>query len=74
MSKNTKKELPGLKYFVDDQLRNPLYKDWLKKDRNDLTIARCYVCHKKISFSTAGQSAISDHDGGKKHRCPQEAT
>ena len=62
MSKNKKKELPGRKYFVDDWFRNPLYKDWLKKDPNDLTIARCYECHMKISLSTAGQSAISDHD------------
>ena len=67
-----KKELPGQKYFVDDRLRNPLYKDWLKKDPNDLTIARCYVCRKKVYLSTAGQSTISDHVVGKKHRCPQE--
>ena len=49
-------------------MRNPLYKYWLKKDPNYLTIARCYVCHKKISLSTAAQSAISDYGGGKKYR------
>ena len=67
MSKIKKKELPGQKYFVDDRLRNPLYKDWLKRDPNDLAIARCYVCRRKIYLSTAGQSTISDHVGGKKH-------
>ena len=67
MSKNKTKELPCQKYFVDDLLRNPVYKDWLEKDPNDLTIAWYYVCHKKISLSTAGQSAINDHGGGKKH-------
>ena len=62
-----KKELTGQKYFLNDWLRNPLYKDQLKKDPNDLIITRCYVCHKKISLSPAGQSVINDHGGGKKH-------
>ena len=39
MSKNKQKELPGQKYSFHDWLRNPLYKDCLKKDPNDLTIA-----------------------------------
>ena len=73
MSENKKKELRGQKYFVDDWFRNPLCKDWLKKDPNCLTIIRCYVCHIKISLSIASQSAISDHGGSKKRRCPQEA-
>ena len=71
MSKNKKKELPGQKYLVHYWSRNPIYKDWHRKDPNGLTIAQCYVFHKKISLSTAGQSAISDHGGGEKHRCPQ---
>ena len=50
-----KRELHGQKF------------DWLNKDPNDLTIARCYVCHKKISLSTAGRCATSDHVGGKKN-------
>ena len=67
MSKNKRKDSLGQKYFVDDWLWNPLYKDWLKEDQKDLTIARCYECHKKISLSTPSQSAISDHGSSKKH-------
>ena len=48
-------------------MRNPLHKGWLKKEPNDLIIARCYVSHEKISLSAAGQSAFSDHGGSKKH-------
>ena len=42
-----KKELPGQKYYFDDWLRN-LYKNWLKKDPNDLKLDVLYVTRKYL--------------------------
>ena len=34
------------KYFVDDWLKDPFFKDSLKKDDKSMKRARCTVCHK----------------------------
>ena len=66
MSEGTK-TVTKQKKFVDEWLSDPQFKDWLRKDANDNTIARCFICSAKISLSTAGRSALTDHGKGKKH-------
>jgi len=66
MSKE-KKKITKQKVFVDQWLSDPQLKEWLHKDKNDSTIARCFVCPAKISLSTAGRSALIEHGKGKKH-------
>ena len=42
------------KYFVDDSLKDLLFKDWLKKDDKFAKGARCTVCRKTFELSSAG--------------------
>ena len=55
------------KYFIDDWLQDEAFSDWLVKDKNDSTKARCSVCHKTIEFSFIGLSALTDHAKEMKH-------
>ena len=41
-------------YFVDDWLKDPLFKDWLKKDDKSTKRARCTICHKTFELPSAG--------------------
>ena len=66
MSKKTE-TITKQKRFIDEWLSDPQFKDWLHKDTNDSTIAKCIVCSSKISLSTAGWSALVEHGNGKKH-------
>ena len=62
MSKTVKQQ----KFFVESWLDDPIFKDWLVKDKEN-TKARCRVCHKVIELSSSGRSALTDHAKGKKH-------
>lgn len=53
--------------FQDSWLTDPSFSDWLKK-AIDSTQFRCIVCHKTLSLSTAGRSALTDHANGDKHK------
>lgn len=55
------------KYFLDSWLKEPVFTDWLVKDKEN-TKARCSVCHKVIELSSSGRSALTDHAKGKKHQ------
>jgi len=55
------------KYFVNDWLEDKEFKSWLRKDK-EKTNAKCCLCHKTISLSTAGRSALTEHASGKKHK------
>ena len=66
-SKMTENKITKQRRFVDEWLSDPLFKEWLHKDKNDNTIARCFICSAKISLSTAGRSALVEHSKGKKH-------
>ena len=52
------------KYFVDDWLDDPQFKDWLVKDKQN-TRARYSVCHKVIKLLSSGKLALIDHGEGK---------
>ena len=60
-----KQKMPLQNYFQDDWL---LIKDWLRRDKNDNTNARCCTCNKTIKLSTSGKGAILDHAEGEKHK------
>ena len=47
---------------------DPLFQDWLRKHKNDDTVARCRVCSKTISLSTACRCAVVDHGNDAKHK------
>lgn len=53
MSNN--KKVSKQKYFIESWLEETEFKDWLRKDQKDKTVARCAVCHKTIELSTSGR-------------------
>ena len=55
------------KYFVDSRLSDPVFKDWLSKDRKN-TREKCTVCHKVIELSSGGHSTWTIHGNGNKHK------
>ena len=46
----------------------PDYKEWLRKVPGDSTKFKRIMCHKSYSLSTAGKSAVTEHNEGKKHK------
>ena len=68
IEKDKKSNVTKQRRFLDDWLGDPLFKDWLHKDKNDDTVARCFVCSKTISLSTAGRSVLVEHGNGAKHQ------
>ena len=54
-------------------VKDELFKDWLRKDLGDTNIAKCVVCHKIIELSSSGQSALTDHAKGAKHKGPAQS-
>ena len=62
-----KSEPRNQNYFVDSCLDDPLFRDWLVRDKLN-TRARCNVCHKMIELSSSGRSALNDHAKGQKHK------
>ena len=53
-----------IRHFDDEWLLMPDYKEWLRKVPEDSTKFKCIMCHK----STAGKSAVTEHNEGKKHK------
>ena len=62
---SNKSSIKNQKYFVDDWLKDPLFKDWLKKDDKSTRRARCKIWRKNFELSSAGQSAVVDHGKGQ---------
>ena len=54
-------------YFVDDWLKDPFFKDWLKKDDKSMKRARCTVSRKTFELISAGWSTVVGHSKGQKH-------
>ena len=54
--------------YIDDWLGDPLFKDWLHKDKNGDTVTLCFACSKPISLSAAGRSALVNFGNGTKHQ------
>ena len=52
--------------YLDDWLKDPLFKDWLKKEDKSTKRARCTICHKTFELSSAGRSAVVDRGKGQK--------
>ena len=52
--------------FQDIWLSNRNYKDWLGRAKCN-TDAFCKLCHKELSISAMGESAIKSHVKGKLH-------
>ena len=48
-------------------MKDPLFKDWLKKDDKSAKRARCTVCYTTFELYSAGSSAVLDHGKGQKH-------
>ena len=57
-----------IRHFDDEWLLMPDYKEWLRKVPEDSTKFKCIMCHKSYSLSTAGKSAVTEHNEGKKHK------
>ena len=66
-SKENKTKAKRQKYFIDDGLQDKAFSNWLVKDKNDNTKARCSVYHKSIELSSNGGSALTDYAKGMKH-------
>ena len=66
-SKESKRKVKRKKYFIDDWLQHEAFGNWLVKDKQDNTKARCFVCHKTIELSSSGCSGLTDHAKGMKH-------
>ena len=66
-SKENKTKVKKQKYFIDDCLQDETFSNWLVKDKNDNTKARCSICHKTIELSSSGHSTLTDHAKGMKH-------
>ena len=49
-----KSSIKNQKYFVDDLLKDPLFKEWLYKYDKSTKRVRCTVCHKTFELSSAG--------------------
>ena len=68
IEKDKKSNVTKQRHFLDDWLGDPLFKDWLDKDKNDNTVAWYFVCSKTISLSTAGCSVLVEHGNGTKYQ------
>ena len=55
-------------HFKEDWLTDPDYVLWLSKVKDDDTAARCKLCKSTFKLSTMGQSSLTDHANGKKHK------
>ena len=44
------------------------FKNWLRKDKTDVTKFRCAICSKSLTLSTSGRAALIDHAKGSKHK------
>ena len=64
---NKKDKVKNQRYFQEDWLNDPAFKDWLRKDSKNKAKARCVVCHETFELSFSGRSAITDHGKGNKH-------
>ena len=62
-----KNKVENQRYFQEDWLNDPVFKDQLRKDNKDKAKARCAVCHETFELSSGCRSAIADHWKGKKH-------
>ena len=51
---SNKSSIKNQNYFVDDWLKDPLFKDWLKKDDKSTKCARRTMCHKTFELPSAG--------------------
>ena len=63
-----KKVVKNQRQFIGSWLNDELFKDWLRKDLGDTKIAKCVGCHKTIELSSSGQSTLTDHAKGVKHK------
>ena len=55
------------KKFQEDQLKDPSFKEWLKKV-GDPRQCRCKVCQKKFVFVNCQSSFLGEHANGVKHK------
>lgn len=53
--------------FQDDWLQDCLFRDVIKKCKNNNFAAYCILCCKEIRLSNMGKAAIISHIQGKKH-------
>ena len=56
------------KCFQEQWLEDLEFKDWLRKDKSDITKFRCIICSKSLNLSTSGRAALIDHAKGNKHK------
>ena len=54
------------KFLVDGWLRDPAFRGWFFKNK-DNTKVRCTYCHKTIELSSSGRSALTYNAKGEKH-------
>ena len=54
--------------FSRSWLLNPLYKKWLGEVSGAKHKARCILCMKDVDISSVGESALTSHMIGKKHK------
>ena len=51
---SNKSSIKNQNYFLDDWFKDPLFKDWLKKDDKSAKRARCTVCYTTFELYSAG--------------------
>ena len=54
--------------FKKHGLKSRNLKNWLRKDKTDVTKFRCAICSKSLTLSTSGRAALIDHAKGSKHK------
>ena len=59
--------MPRKSKFLDSWLKNPLYSAWILPGKVD-ALDRCKWCIKDVDVSNMGESALTSHIKGKKHR------
>ena len=56
------------KRFQEAWLEESEFKDWLRKDKTDVTKFRCAICSKSLTLSISRRGALIDHAKGSKHK------
>ena len=54
--------------FQEAWLEESEFKDWLRKDKTDVTKFRCAICNKSLTLSISVRAALIDHAKGSKHK------
>ncbi len=60
--------MPGHCTFHEKWLRDPNFGIWIAKDPDSVHSARCTFCMKSFSIGSIGQTGLTNHARGTKHK------